>query len=165
MCSVRYKNTRKHKQVTVGFSCSKTCMELLCFSDILVHLSLLKSFFFATLYATCWNVHEYSLQKTKQNRPFIMPLFAHLHVKVAGTKFKEKMASHNLIPKRIPLLTADSITQIVICHTSQQPSHPCQTRDFLRLSHVIKYATIFRTSNANKCSIVSSIYHTVLFTG
>jgi len=52
-----------------------------------------------------------------------MPLFAKLHVKVAGTKFREKMASHNLIPKRIPLLTEDSITPIVICHTSQQPSH------------------------------------------
>lgn len=123
-----------------------------------LHLSPLKSFFFATLYATCWNVHEYSLQKTKQNRPFIMLLFAHLHVKVAGTKFREKMASHNLIPKRIPLLTADSITPIVICHTSQQPSHlwvpSLPNAGFptpLACIYVFKYATFFRTSNANIC--------------
>jgi len=31
-----------------------------------IHLSLSKSFFFATLYATRWNVHEYSLQKTNK---------------------------------------------------------------------------------------------------
>jgi hypothetical protein len=110
-----------------------------------IQLSFLKSFFFATLYVTCWNVHEYSLQ-TKQNHPFILPLCAHLYVKVTGTKVREKMTSHNLIPKRISLLTADSITTVVICHTSQQPPHlwvpSLSSAEFPTLSHVSKYSNM-----------------------
>jgi len=100
-------------------------MELLYFSDILVPNTFVtfKVIFLCNALCHALKCSWIFVTKNKQSRPFFVPLFAHLHVKVAGTKFREKVASHNLIPKRIPLLTADSITPIVICHTSQQPSH------------------------------------------